>query len=228
MTSLTTAVIDADWMVRRRTGLGLRRDRLDPDGADPDAPASFATSVIRLPAGLATRLEAVAETIAQAQPGQYVCPARTIHVTVCGPIHVPDGQTTAVAISDLLAVAPRLVGGSLKVVRIGVGDTSVFAALDEVDLDLRGARRELARRWAVAGRGGIGGIVAGRLLWANLIRFTRPPSRELFDAVQRVRRVRHAGFSPEAVELVSTNRTMSDRRTTLLARVEIPRRGAPP
>ena len=151
---LTAVVLDADWLTRRLTGRGLRRDRLDPAGADPTAPASFETSVIRLPIELATRLRDVAAEIALAQPAQYVCPPETVHVTVCGPTHLADAAATVAALDDLRAVVEPLAGSRLRVVRIAVGDTSLFAGVEAVGADLVAARDHLARRWGVPGRSG--------------------------------------------------------------------------
>jgi len=218
---LTAALLDLDWLAQRAIGRGLRRDAIDPDGADPGAPASFTTSVIRLPADLAARLEGVAASLAETQPGQYLCPAGTIHVTVCGPLPASGGPGDDEALADLRVVAPRLAGGRLRVVRLGLGDTSVFAALEAEGADLLGIRRELAARWGVAGRPGIGGAIASRLLWANLVRFSVPASPALRAAVGRVRRPVHAGVPIEAVELVRTNRAMSPERTTVLGRVDV-------
>lgn len=223
---LTAALLDLDWLAQRATGHGLRRDAIAPDGADPDAPAIFTTSVIRLPTDLAARLASVAEDIAAAQPGHYVCPAESIHVTVCGPLPAVVGPAGDVALADLRVVAPRLAGGRLRVVRLGLGGTSVFAALDVDGADLLGVRRELAGRWDVEGRPGIGGRIAARLLWANLVRFSVPPSPALRAAVGRRRHPVHAGVPIEAVELVQTNRAMSPERTTVLGRVEIADRSA--
>jgi len=217
---LTAALLDLDWAARRVLGRGLRRDALVADGADPDVPATFTTSVIRLPPGLASRLEAVAADVASIQPRQYVCPAGSIHVTLCGPLD-DDVVTTDDALVDLRDVASRLRGGRLRVVRLGLGDTSVFAALEPVGMDFSGARRELARRWAVPGRPGLAGPIASRLLWANLIRFVEPPSPALVTALARRRRASHSGFEVDAVELVRTNRAMGPDRTTVLGRVEV-------
>jgi len=219
---LTAAIVDADWAVRRCAGRGLRRDVIEPDAGDPDAPATFETAVIRLPGSLAARLASVAVAIAAVQPTQYVCPPDTVHVTLCGPIHPPDDAARAVAIADLRDLASRLAGCRLRVVRLTLGDTSVFAAVEASGADFVGVRRELMRRWGIAGRHGPGGVIAGRLLWANLIRFTEPPSSALVEAVGRVRRVHHTGFVPAWIELVRANHAMSAPRTTVLARVEIP------
>lgn len=217
---LTELILDVDWVARRTVGRGFRRDAILPDGADPAATATFATCVIRLPLDLAERLETAATRIAGVQPGHYVCPAESIHVTVCGPLPRLGPQPGAAA-EDLRALAPRLSGGRLRVVRLGIGDTSVFAALEVEGADLLAVRRELARRWGVASRQGLAGPMARRLLWANLIRFGAPPSRALIDAVAGRRHPAHRGFPIEAVELVWANRAMSPERTTVLGRVSV-------
>jgi hypothetical protein len=219
---LTAAILDADWVARRLIGRGLRRDRLDPAGADPTAPAAFETSVIRLPGPLAARLAAVAAQIAMAQPGQYVCPPDTLHVTVCGPTHLGDALAVDAALDDLRGRAPSLAGCRLRVVRLGVGDTSIFAGIEASGADLGAVRRALVRGWDVPTRGGPASLVTDRMFWANLVRFTEPPSKALVTAARRHRRVRHAGFPVTTIELVRTNRTMAPGETTTLGSVEVP------
>lgn len=219
---LTAAILDADWAARRLTGRGLRRDHLDPSSADPTAPASFETSVVRLPAELAARLRTVGEAVAAAQPSQYVCPPETLHVTVCGPTHLTDARPADAALDDLRELAPALAGCRLRVVRLGMGDTSLFAGVEASGADLAAARRELAGRWDVATPRGPAALVTARMFWANIVRFTEPPSPALIAAAHRHRRVRHAGFPIAAIELVRTNRTMAPGETTILGRVEVP------
>ncbi len=219
---LTAAVLDADWAARRLIGRGLRRDRLDPAGADPTTPASFETSVIRLPIELATQLRAVADALVAIQPMQYPCPAETIHVTVCGPAHLTAEHPAEAALDDLRDLVPPLAGCRLRVVRLGIGDTSLFAGIEAHGADLAATRRELAGRWGVPTRGGPAAMVIGRMFWANVVRFTEPPSPAFIAAARRYRRVRHAGFAPETIELVRTNRTMAPAETTILGRVEVP------
>lgn len=219
---LTSVALDADRVVRRLTGRGLRRDRLDPAHADPTAAAAIETSVIRLPIELANGLHDLAAGIARAQPGQYVCPPESVHVTVCGPIHLAEPPAIDAAIADLREIATTLAGGRLKVVRIAVGDTSLFAGVEPLGVDLAGARGELARRWGVPARPGLAGIVARRLFWANLVRFTMPPSAGFIASADRHRRAVTMTFPIGAVELVRTNRAMAPAATTVLGRIEVP------
>lgn len=219
---LTSLALDADRIVRRLTGRGLRRDTLNPGDADPTAPASIVTSVIRLPAESAACLGDLAARIAVAQPVHYVCPPETVHVTVCGPMRLADDAATEAALADIAEVAATLAGGRLRVVRIAVGDTSLFAGIEVVGADLVSARAHLARRWGVQRRPGLGGLVARRLFWANLIRFVEPPSAGFLLAADRHRRASGPPFPLGAIELVQTNRAMAPGATTVLGRVEVP------
>ena len=214
-------VIDLDWAARRTIGRGFRRDVITPDAIDPDAPASFVTCVLRLPRDLADRLEAIATTIASTQPGHYVCPAESIHVTVCGPLPACDPMQIEAAVADLRALAPSVSRCRLRVARISIGDTSAFASIEVDPEDFLALRHELARRWGVVGRGGLSGTVAAGLLWANLIRFREAPSAALVDAVARRRHPAHRGFPIESIELVCINRIMAPAMTSVLARVDV-------
>lgn len=218
---ITASLLDADWAARRLTGRGLGRDAFDPTAADPDRPANFTTSIVVLPPSIATRLHATAATIAGAQAGHYVQPVETIHTTVCGPIDPDRGPSVDRALDDLRDVAITLTGCRLRIVRLGVGDTSVFAGLEVSGADLGRARRELGVRWGVEGRPGPMGWIAGRLFWANLVRFGVPPSASVFDAFGRARRVRSVAFDVEGIDLVRTNRSMAPAQTSWLGRVPL-------
>ena len=50
---LTSAMLEVEWLLRRLAGRGLRDGRIDPDHADPAAPADIVTSVVWLPPAIA-------------------------------------------------------------------------------------------------------------------------------------------------------------------------------
>ena len=51
-------------------------------------------------------------------------------MTVCGPTHLTDTRSTGAALDDLRQVAPSWRGCRLRVVRLGIGDTSLFAGVE--------------------------------------------------------------------------------------------------
>jgi hypothetical protein len=217
---LTSAMLEAEWILRRLTGRGLRSRPIEPSEADPDAPADIVTSVIWLPPAIAHRLHDLAEEFVAVQPGQHAYPAESIHATVVGPAGRP-GETPASILEDLREVAPMVTGTRLRVAGLHLGSATVYARLEASGGDLVGARRVLRDRWAGTDSTGVERILRERLLWTTIVRCTAPPSRAFVAAVARRRRIRSEPFPIEAIELARTNRVMAAGRTVSLGRVPV-------
>jgi hypothetical protein len=217
---LTAPLLEAEWVLRRLTGRGLRDGPIDPSYADPDAPADIVTSVIRLPPAVAARLHDLAASVVEQQPGQYAYPAEAIHTTLVGPAGRP-GQTVASILDDIRDVAPLIAGTRLRVAGLYLGPSTVFARLEASGGDLTRARHLLRDRWATAPERGLERLLRERLLWTTIVRLSAPPSRDFVSAVARRRRIRSDPFPLEAVELARTNRVMARGRTTSLGQVAI-------
>lgn len=215
---LTSAMLEAEWILRRVTGRGLRGGAIEPADADPDAPADIVTSVIWLSPAIAVRLHELAVGFVAAQPGQYAYPAESIHSTVVGPAGRP-GQGTSSILDDLREVAPMIAGTRLRVAGIYLGSATVFARLEASGGDIVGARRALRDRWDSTGSTGVERLLRERLVWTTIVRCTAPPSRAFIAAVARHRRVRTEWFLVDAIELARTNRVMAAGRTVSLGEI---------
>lgn len=218
---LLSAALEIEWRLRRWTRRVSRFDRPDPDATDPDAPAHLTTIVIRPPVDVATSLAALAAGLVVAQPGQYAYPAASIHVTLVGPVALPSPMAVDGALADLADAAGAIRGGRLRVVRLRLGAATVFAEMAVEGADLHRARLWLRRRRGFMGRRGPAGLVATRLFWANLVRFSEPPSPSFIDAFEAIRRTGSAPFAIPAIELVRTNNVMAPVRTEVLGRVPV-------
>jgi hypothetical protein len=223
---LTTAVLEAEWILRRVSGHGLRGGTIDPAHADPAAPGDIVTSVIWLPPAIAARLQELAVGFVAAQPGQYAYPAGAIHSTLVGPAGVP-GQATSSILDDLRAMAPMIAGTRLRVVGLYLGSSTVFARLEATGGDLVGARRALRDRWASTGSTGIERLLRERLVWTTIVRCTAPPSRAFVAAVARHRWVRSEWFPVDRIELARSNRVMAAGRTVSLGEIRIASSASP-
>jgi hypothetical protein len=217
---LTSAMLEAEWLLRRLTGRGLRSRPIEPADADPAAPADIVTSVIWLPPGIATRLHELAAEFAAVQPGQHAYPAESIHATVVGPAGRPD-QSPASILDDLRGVAPMIAGTWLRVAGLHLGSATVYARLEASGGDLVGARHVLRERWASTDSTGVERLLRDRLLWTTIVRCTLPPSPAFVAAVARRRRISSERFPITAIELARTNRVMAANRTVSLGRVPV-------
>ena len=217
---LTSAMLEAEWLVRRLTGRGLGDRPIDPEEADPDAPADIITSVIWPPPALARRLHELAAELVATQPGQHAYPAESIHITIVGPAGRPD-QAPASILDDLRDVAPMVAGTRLRVTGLHLGPSTVFARIEGTGGDLVGARRALRDRWGRPGSTGVERLLRERLQWTTIVRCTAPPSPAFIAAVASRRRIRSEAFPVEVIELARSNRVMAARRTVSLGQVRV-------
>jgi hypothetical protein len=217
---LASVVLEADWILRRASGRGLRVGPIDPAHADPDAPAEILTSVIWLPPTIIGRLHELGVTFAAEQPGQYAYPAESIHMTLVGPAGRP-GQDERSVLDDLREVAPLMAGTRLALAGLNLGSSTVYARLDASGDGLVEARRLLRDRWASAAPSRIERLLRERLMWATIVRFTAPPTPAFIEAVARRRRIRSDPFPIESIVLARSNRVMAAGRTVPVGEVRL-------
>lgn len=217
---LTSTILEAEWILRRLTGRGLRDGAIDPSHADPDAPGDIVTSVIWVPRPIARRLHELAAGFVATQPEQHAYPADSIHITIVGPAGRPD-QAPASILEDLRDVAPMVAGTQLRVTGLHFGPSTVFARIEASGGDVIGARRALRDRWGSPGSIGVERLLRERLQWATIVRCSAPPTQAFIEAVASRRRIRSEPFPVEAIELVRSNRVMAADRTVSLGRVEV-------
>lgn len=217
---LMSAMLEAEWVLRRLTGRGLRFGSIDPDHADPDAPDDIITSVIWVPPSIARRLHELATEFVATQPVQHAYPAESIHITIVGPAGRPD-QAPASILEDLRDVAPMVAGTRLRVTGLHLGPSTVFARIESTGGDLVGARRALRDRWGSPGSTAVERLLRERLQWATIVRCAAPPSRAFVEAVASRRRIRSEAFPVETIELARSNRVMAAERTVSLGKVRV-------
>ncbi len=217
---LASVVLEADWILRRASGRGLRAGSIDPAHADPDAPPEILTSVVWLPPLVTGRLHELGVAFSAVQPGQYAYPSRSIHMTLVGPAGRP-GQDSPSVLDDLRAVAPLLAGTRLALAGLNLGSSTVYARLEASGDGLVEARRLLRDRWASAAPSRIERLLRERLMWATIVRFTAPPTPAFIEAVARRRRIHSDPFPIESIVLARSNRVMAAGRTVPVGEVRL-------
>jgi hypothetical protein len=174
--------------------------------ARPQGP--FTSCVARLPAEVAGRLcHAVAEAIG----ADGVYPPGSVHITIANLDRAP------------LAELPARVAGwageqrplSARVAGIGFSRATAFAVLDLDERALRAARRSLR---GVAGvRAGPAVMLRDHVAAVNLARFERPLEADAARRLFPLRRVELPPFAVAHVELVRTDKVLSETGTEILA-----------
>jgi 2'-5' RNA ligase len=205
------ALFGAVWLVARtRPGNGEPLPPLGP-------PSHHTTVVARAPAAIAEALADTARRL-EAPGGSYLYPRGTIHYTVrnLDGVDEDDVQARIAAVADLPAF-------DLDVRGLGLSPTTAFAQLFPADGTLSHLRRRLdgpgSRRWRPPG--------LGSLAFANVVRVPGRPSRELMRSVARHRHTDFGRWTVEEIELVRTDRYLSDAATVVLAGIPLVRGDAP-
>jgi hypothetical protein len=217
---LASVVLEADWVLRRTVGRGLRSGSIDPSHADPDAPGEIRTSVIWLPPSISGRLHDVAVALVGEQPGQFAYPAESIHMTLVGPAGRLDQDDPSV-LADLREVAPTIAATRLRLAGLYLGASTVYARLEASDDGLIEARRILRDRWASIAPSRIERLLRERLMWATIVRFAGPPTPGFVETVARRRRIRSEAFPIDAIVLARSNRVMAAGRTVQLGEIRL-------
>jgi hypothetical protein len=167
--------------------------------------------VIRLPAEIAERLAGAASRLDRVQPGHYLYPPHTIHLTVLGLADVGRAAT------EVEAAVGRSRRFAIEVGGLNLTRDSVFAELHPRGSGLMALRSDL-RPVESHEHGSVSRWVRRRLGHANLIRFGPPVDRRLVAEVGRLRGAGFGEFEAGEVELVHADKVMSDAGTRTLAR----------
>jgi 2'-5' RNA ligase len=203
------AAFAVNWQLYRRAPRsvsGPSRGHLDAVG-EP----RFLTSVIRLPGEIAERLAGTASRLDALQPGHYLYPPASIHLTVLGLADV------AGAAAEVEAAVGRNRPFAIEVGGLNLTRDTVFAELRPRGPGLTALRSDLQAVESPE-HGSISRWIRRRLAHANLIRFTMPVDRRLVAEVGRLRKAGFGEFEAGEVELVHTDKVMSERGTRTLAR----------
>lgn len=89
--------------------LRLLRPQPRPDEADPLAPPTIETSILRLPLSIANELRACTSVLESLEPDHYYYPPESMHVTLAAPGSGRRGRSAvedvrAIKITELLAL----------------------------------------------------------------------------------------------------------------------------
>lgn len=196
------AAFRAVWLLARtRRG---RHEPLPPLGP----PAEHVAVVARLPIAIADVLAEAARGLAT-PPGSYLYPPATIHFTVRN----LDGLADA----DVAAAAAVAAGTGFDVAARGLGlsPATVFVQLFPDGDALRSLRSRLDELGPPRRRPP--GLAD--LAFANVVRFASRPPRRLVRSVGQHRRTEFGRWRVEQLELVRTDRYLSDAATVVLARI---------
>jgi hypothetical protein len=170
----------------------------------------FVSCIVRLPAEIASRLQEAAEPLGRIQPQHHQYPADEIHMTVLG-------LADSAAVGELAPIVAQHGPPTIEVGGLNVSSSTVFAELYPQGPGLLALRRDL--RWAASDEHGPAARwLRRRLAHANVIRFGAPVDRRLLAGVGRLRRARFGRFQIEEVELVRTDKVLSDAGTRTLGR----------
>jgi hypothetical protein len=200
------------WTIR---ALPFRITRPRRDEANPLAPASLVTTVLRLPPPIACQLRACTSELEVLEPDHYYYPPESMHVTLAAPGSTDDERTV---VANVQAIAPRLVGARARVLGVGLTKRTLFAVILP-DQSLLAARRSLRQDWGRPRRRPRPDLVFGLVWYANLVRFRVDPSPQYLGRARKARSFRSGWFELPAVEVVRTNKVMSSAATVVLAKI---------
>jgi hypothetical protein len=186
-----------------------------------------ATIVARLPSAVASALVDALKPLIERFPEHYYYPVETIHLTLTDLSLLFDGSdfskislATARALSVLeeeLSDEPPM---KLRVQGFGLFPTTVFGQL----LDLDGRVTDLRERVGELLRREVGAVlrpaVAPGLVFANVARYSVPPSAGVVDEIARFRECPRLSFEAANFEIVTTDKVLSRRNTTVHGRLK--------
>lgn len=186
-----------------------------------------ATIVARLPTGIATALVDVLKPLRRKFPDHYFYPADTIHLTLLdvSPL-IEDGDLSRIPLAAVNAFSllerelhdqPPL---KLRLQGLGLFPTTIFGQL----LDLEGRITYLRERVSELLRRETGAVlrpaVAPGLVFANLVRYSAVPATAVVDEVSAFRERPRLSFEVANFEVVTTDKVLSRRCTTVHARLK--------
>jgi 2'-5' RNA ligase len=204
---------------RLRLTAGRRAFELPPQGL---AAADHLTTVVRVPDDVAAALGAAQERLRRLDPRHHYYPPQTMHLTVANLDHMPAGVSDRIGpVLEGLRPVDVLVRG------LGVSPTTVFARVLPKDSGMRELRNRLAELAPKPLRPSLGDRAMLHLSFVNVVRFRGPVSAALLREVVRLRAAPVGRFSITEVELVRTDRLLSDAGTQLLQRFPLGARSGP-
>jgi 2'-5' RNA ligase len=204
------------WLVgyaRLRVTAGRRSYDLPPLGIDA---ANHLTTVVRVPADMTTILTAAQARLKRWDSCHYYYPPTTMHLTISNLDHITSGLR-----DQILTVLEGVRPFDILVRGLSVSPTTVFAQALPEDSAVQGLRRRL---WAMEPKPLLPGLVSRamrHLCFINLVRFCGPVSSELLTEVARLRTLSVGRFSVTEIELVRTDRFLSDAGTQVLERFSL-------
>jgi 2'-5' RNA ligase len=206
----------ANWLFMSRRPRSTRFSRYA--GTTRREPASvslgerrYVTTVVRLPAEVAEQLAAAGSGLLGARSSHYPYPPQSIHLTVLG---LADGAGLE---QDVREIAKRHPPFGVEVRGLNVSRETVFAELYPVGSGLRELREGL-RHLESREHGPASRWLRRRLAHANLIRFAGRAEPGLLAGVGRLRAARFGRFDVAEIELVQTDKVLSDQGTRTLGR----------
>jgi 2'-5' RNA ligase len=173
--------------------------------------AHHLTTVVRIPGGVADALTAAQTRLRHRDPTHYYYPPQTMHFTVANLDHAP---------SHLVDQLPSLLGGlrrfEVAVQGLGVSPTTVFAQVLADDAAVRELRARLAALAPRSASFRLLDTLMRNVAVVNIVRFSGSVSAPFLTEVARMRKQRFGRFSVAHVELVRTDRLLSDAGTHAL------------
>jgi 2'-5' RNA ligase len=210
---------------RARLRAGAGRTAFVPPPSGPAA-ALHLTTVARLPAEVVATLAPALARLRADGPGHHWYPPGTVHLTVQNLDGLDlDGDAGTARLAELRALLGAHAPFPAAVRGLGVSAGTVFAQVLPCDASLRRLRADLRgflRRHAVAPRR------ARPLGHANLVRFVGPVTAAFLAELARQRRRDFGSWTVTEVELVRTDRYLSQEGTTVLARLGLGPTGTGP
>jgi hypothetical protein len=171
----------------------------------------YVTTVVRLPVEIAGQLAAAGSSLLGARSPHYSYPPPSIHLTVLG---LADGVGLE---DDVREIAKRHPPFGVEVRGLNVSRETVFAELYPVGSGLRELREGL-RHVESHEHGAASRWLRRRLAHANLVRFAGQVEPGLLAEVGRLRAARFGRFDVAEIELVQTDKVLSEQGTCILGR----------
>jgi hypothetical protein len=177
----------------------------------------YLTTIVRVPAEIAAALEPALERLRAADPGQGYYEPEQLHVTVAN----LDGLRGSLDDVERVLADAR----PLRLAARGLGLSPGTALLRVEPLD--GEFLRLRRRLRALGdpapglRAALVRPALGRIVFANVVRFSGTVRGELLDEVARVGRVELGEWTAREVEIVETDRLLTPDATRILARIRL-------
>jgi 2'-5' RNA ligase len=194
----------------------------------------YLTLVARLPIGIALRVTEVSSRLAAADPAQYLYPPADLHLTVMDCSALLGAGDLDQALAKLSSSLADALAGE-RIAPVGLCGVNVWASTAYVQAwDTTGGIRRIRRRVRADvhrpnSRNSRNSLITrvtrvsptllrDQLSFVNVIRFLRPVSPVLVDAVGHARTVDFGSFPVASLELVLTDKFLSASATRVVAR----------